>query len=507
MDNESLNLISSDYDEYNDYNDYNEEVSYIQPSLIYNPGGPPGASPYAHSALLYPINQYPNHFIHSVRATPIGPQLSGTDLHQTNMQDSVTSNTPATPIQNRYTSWRPNGLHSSPLVATSSLHAQASTKRHFMTPDGGSKSKKRKYSFDGVFLPSMNENTETTGLHTQFSEPSAFGYSASKKTISAEGSTTILEGSTSNHEGKAIDDEGKSADGKVYGAIKNEYAGSSKASGATNDLSTTFEGPDQDSNMNLIILETRDPSLRATPVDYTITIPSYIKSKAGKYTAVAFKKAYPTSSEKWANDELLAKYADSLRVKPLLRNDKGIPGTDEEKQALAKKIYDAIVDFRHFYGATSGAVERLIMGGFPASYIQKRSIDVVDELVKYHNEGLIVLDYVDPNISNHTGKPLRTNERNDTCEERIKNMLESLRFCKSIAIDVLLGRESLATALILAPKGRLVAKLTYKESNDGRKYHKKELERVAKEVGEQWKENTRAEAEEKEDIQEEDSEG
>jgi hypothetical protein len=199
------------------------------------------------------------------------------------------------------------------------------------------------------------------------------------------------------------------------------------------------------------------------------TLPPWLKIKSTN-KAKAFAAQYAPSSQHWLTADRLTQHTAGLVVKPQPEGgDRGIPATEDDEAAFAKDVYDAIVDFSHFYGSISSpAMKQLLAGGFDKDYIQERSMDVVAELKKYHTQGLMTTKHANPNVD--TGKDIQVpdSEQNDTCEDRKAKILVALRLSKSIAADVLMHKESLASAIILAPGKKLKAKLMYKESNDGR---------------------------------------
>jgi hypothetical protein len=228
----------------------------------------------------------------------------------------------------------------------------------------------------------------------------------------------------------------------------------------------------------------KGPALAAVPVDVSMPPPAWLPINPAKHKAVAFAHHYPPSSQLWFSEEYLSQQASALIVKPRPEGgDRGIPVTRAEEIAFGKQVYDAIVDFGHFYGssgANGGVVARLLDGRFPSWYIIARSMDVVEALKQYHTVGLVATEFANANVQNDTGIQLKDSEQDDTCELRKVHILQALRFCKSVACDVLEGKGSLASVLILAPKRKIVTKIAYKESNDGRAQVKRSTEAQVK---------------------------
>jgi hypothetical protein len=211
------------------------------------------------------------------------------------------------------------------------------------------------------------------------------------------------------------------------------------------------------------------------PADYSLAPSSdlNLKINSKKHTAYAGKSQYLASSEEWLDYSGALAELKGHMIKPKPKGgDVGIPATQDEIDELAKKVYDAIVDFRYVYGTQKAPVSSLLRSDVKETLIIKRSYDLVNAMIDFHKNGISATLWSNGlNITNNAFKMeqlKRENEQNDTFEDRMTHIIAALRYHKIVAMDVITDKETLMYAIILAPKAKLMSKFLYAESNADR---------------------------------------
>jgi hypothetical protein len=204
---------------------------------------------------------------------------------------------------------------------------------------------------------------------------------------------------------------------------------------------------------------------------------------------------YLTSDKYWLTPQELIKEfgGDKSIIKPEPKGgDVGIPTTAAEIEALAKQVYDAIIDFRYLFGTRKAPTAALLLGDVNKALIVKRSYDLVNETIDFHKNGVSANVFCNSHNLTANATKLeqlkRTNEQNDTFKERMDNIIVALRHHKTICMDVITDKVTMKYAVILAPRAKLTSKFNYAKSNHERGEQAKVLKRKAAELDELKKE-------------------
>ena len=116
--------------------------------------------------------------------------------------------------------------------------------------------------------------------------------------------------------------------------------------------------------------------------------PLDLKIDITKHKAYAITAKYQKASDYWVDFKTVVERSKTFVVKPNPKfGDQGIPNSQDKIDELAKQVYDAIIDFRYIYGTQKSPVSALLKGEVDEVLLMKRSYDLVNAAIEFHNDG------------------------------------------------------------------------------------------------------------------------